>query len=81
MVPDRDLPAQIRLFLLRRRNYAGTDQKMSLLIREYLTQPFKMLILVLPSDSAEFGLTIAAIPIVFVLLILAGLAVKKEIKW
>ena len=40
-----------------------------------------MLILVLPSDSAEFGLTIAAIPIVFVLLILAGLAVKKEIKW
>ena len=40
-----------------------------------------MLILVLPSDSAEFGLTIAAIPIVLILLILAGMAVRREIKW
>ncbi|EJD05887.1 uncharacterized protein FOMMEDRAFT_145248 [Fomitiporia mediterranea MF3/22] len=41
----------------------------------------QMLIIVLPSDSAEFGLTIAAIPIVLVLLVICGIAVKREIKW
>ncbi|KAH9901321.1 hypothetical protein C8Q73DRAFT_677483 [Cubamyces lactineus] len=41
----------------------------------------QLLILVLAKNTAEFGLTIAAIPIVFVLLIGAGLAVQREIKW
>lgn len=40
----------------------------------------QLLILVLKSQSAEFGLTIAAIPIVLILLILCGLAVQREIK-
>lgn len=41
----------------------------------------QLLILVLQSNSAEFGLTIAAIPIVLLLLVFAGVAVKREIKW
>jgi len=41
----------------------------------------QLLIIVLPRDSAEFGLTIAAIPIVLLLLVLCGIAVKQEIKW
>lgn len=32
-------------------------------------------------DSAEFGVTIAAIPVVLVLLVLCGIAVQREIKW
>jgi uncharacterized membrane protein YidH (DUF202 family) len=40
----------------------------------------QLLILVLHKQSAEFGITIAAIPIVLVLLILCGLAVQREIK-
>ncbi|KAL5490355.1 hypothetical protein ACEPAI_5188 [Sanghuangporus weigelae] len=41
----------------------------------------QLLIIVLQSNSAEFGLTIAAIPIVLILLVFCGLAVKREIKW
>ncbi|KAH0583890.1 hypothetical protein H2248_009483 [Termitomyces sp. 'cryptogamus'] len=41
----------------------------------------QLLILVLQKNSAEFGVTIAAIPIVLVLLILCGVAVQREIKW
>jgi hypothetical protein len=41
----------------------------------------QLLILVLSKDSAEFGLTIAAIPIVLVLLVGCGIAVQQEIKW
>ncbi|KAI0374822.1 hypothetical protein BV20DRAFT_961008 [Pilatotrama ljubarskyi] len=41
----------------------------------------QLLIVVLQRNTAEFGLTIAAIPIVMVLLIGAGLAVQREIKW
>lgn len=41
----------------------------------------QLLILVLQSNSAEFGVTIAAIPIVLGLLVLCGLAVQREIKW
>lgn len=41
----------------------------------------QLLIIVLQSNSAEFALTIAAIPIVLVLLIFCGIAVKREIKW
>ncbi|KAF8628361.1 hypothetical protein AX15_003896 [Amanita polypyramis BW_CC] len=41
----------------------------------------QLLIVVLQRNSAEFGLTIAAIPVVLVLLILCGIAVQREIKW
>ncbi|KAI9466195.1 hypothetical protein BJY52DRAFT_1201837 [Lactarius psammicola] len=41
----------------------------------------QLLIVVLSRDSAEFGLTIAAIPVVLLLLIVCGIAVKREIKW
>lgn len=41
----------------------------------------QLLIVVLSRDSAEFGVTVAAIPVVLVLLILCGLAVQREIKW
>jgi len=40
----------------------------------------QLLILVLQRQSAEFGITIAAIPIVLVLLILCGMAVQREVK-
>ncbi|KAF8636604.1 hypothetical protein AX17_003414 [Amanita inopinata Kibby_2008] len=41
----------------------------------------QLLIIVLQRESAEFGVTIAAIPVVCILLILCGLAVQREIKW
>jgi len=41
----------------------------------------QLIIIVLSRDKAEFGLTIAAIPVVFVLLIFCGIAVAREIKW
>jgi hypothetical protein len=41
----------------------------------------QLLIVVLQRNSAEFGVTIAAIPVVLVLLILCGLAVQREVKW
>ena len=41
----------------------------------------QLLILVLQSDSAEFGITITAIPIVLLLLILCGWALQREVKW
>jgi len=41
----------------------------------------QLLIIVLQTTSAEFVITIAAIPIVLVLLVLCGVAVQREIKW
>jgi hypothetical protein len=41
----------------------------------------QLLIVVLTKSSAEFGLTVAAIPVVLLLLIACGIAVKREIKW
>ena len=41
----------------------------------------QLLILVLQTSSAEFGITVAAIPIVLVLLAFCGWAVKREVKW
>ncbi|KAL9715138.1 hypothetical protein Ac2012v2_001798 [Leucoagaricus gongylophorus] len=41
----------------------------------------QLLILVLADNEAEFGVTVAAIPVVLVLLILCGVAVQREIKW
>jgi hypothetical protein len=41
----------------------------------------KMLIVVLQTDSAEFGVTIAAVPVVIILLIFCGIAVQREVKW
>ncbi|KAF4615227.1 hypothetical protein D9613_003035 [Agrocybe pediades] len=40
----------------------------------------QLLIVVLQKNSAEFGVTIAAIPVVLLLLILCGIAVQREIK-
>lgn len=40
----------------------------------------QLLIIVLQRNSAEFGVTVAAIPVVLILLILCGLAVQREIK-
>jgi len=41
----------------------------------------QLLIIVLNHDSAEFGLTVAAIPVVLFLLAACGIAVGREIKW
>jgi len=41
----------------------------------------QLLILVIDPSSPEFGVTIAAIPIVLILLITCGIALKREIKW
>jgi len=41
----------------------------------------QLLILVIDRSSPEFALTIAAIPVVLILLITCGIAVKREIKW
>lgn len=40
----------------------------------------QLLILVLNNDTAQYAITIAAIPIVLVLLTMAGIAVAREIK-
>ncbi|KAF9005636.1 hypothetical protein BDQ17DRAFT_1353505 [Cyathus striatus] len=47
----------------------------------FLGVTMQLLIVVLKTNSAEFGVTIAAIPVVLSLLILCGLAVQREIKW
>ncbi|KAH9951337.1 hypothetical protein B0H21DRAFT_874504 [Amylocystis lapponica] len=41
----------------------------------------QLLIVVLQKNSAEFGLTITAIPVVLLLLAMTGFAVQREIKW
>ncbi|KAJ7109359.1 hypothetical protein C8R44DRAFT_802315 [Mycena epipterygia] len=41
----------------------------------------QLLIIVLARNTAEFGITVAAIPVVLVLLALCGVAVQREIKW
>jgi len=41
----------------------------------------QLLIVVLATNSAEFAITIAAIPIVLILLGFCGVAVQREIKW
>lgn len=41
----------------------------------------QLLIVVLTTNSAEFGLTIAAIPVVMFLLGACGYAVQREVKW
>ncbi|KZS89932.1 hypothetical protein SISNIDRAFT_458249 [Sistotremastrum niveocremeum HHB9708] len=41
----------------------------------------QLLVVVLNRDSAEFGVTIAAIPVVMILLVGSAIALKREIKW
>lgn len=41
----------------------------------------QLLIVVLSDDSAEFGITVAAIPCVLAALALCGYALQREIKW
>jgi hypothetical protein len=45
------------------------------------TENLQLLIVVLSKDSAEFGVTIAAIPVVLLLLAGCTRAVKHEVKW
>jgi hypothetical protein len=76
------LSPQIRLFLLRWRYHAG----MYLIpfyvnIIRSLMICCQLLIVVLATNSAEFGLTIAAIPVVLVLIAGCAYAVQREIKW
>ncbi|KAF7294949.1 SET domain-containing protein [Mycena indigotica] len=47
----------------------------------FVAVTMQLLIVVLARDTAEFGVTIAAIPVVLVLLALAAFAVQREIKW
>ena len=47
----------------------------------FVALTMQLLIVVLNKSSAEFGLTVAAIPIVLILLIACGIAVQREIKW
>lgn len=47
----------------------------------FVALTMQLLIVVLNRSSAEFGLTVAAIPVVLLLLIACGIAVKREIKW
>lgn len=53
----------------------------SLLVHTKQSSASQLLIVVLAKNTAEFGLTVAAIPIVLVLLIGCGIAVQREIKW
>jgi uncharacterized membrane protein (GlpM family) len=41
----------------------------------------QLLIIVLANDTAEFVLTIIAIPVVLILLVVCAIAVEREIKW
>jgi uncharacterized membrane protein len=41
----------------------------------------QLLIVVLRKDSAEFAVTVTAIPVVLILLVLCALALQREIKW
>ncbi|KAF8709456.1 hypothetical protein RHS03_02919, partial [Rhizoctonia solani] len=47
----------------------------------FVALTMQLLIVVLNKSSAEFGLTVAAIPVVLILLIACGIAVQREIKW
>ncbi|KAG8747402.1 hypothetical protein FRC10_001073 [Ceratobasidium sp. 414] len=47
----------------------------------FVALTMQLLIVVLNKRSTEFGLTVAAIPIVLLLLVACGIAVKREIKW
>jgi len=47
----------------------------------FVAVTMQLLIVVLSRNSAEFGITIAAIPIVLGLLMAAAMAVRREIKW
>lgn len=80
VLPDHDMPSQVRFLLL----YRGHDAGASFLGRVHFRvsyQCMKLLILVLSKNSAEFGVTVAAIPVVLALLALCGYAVQREIKW
>lgn len=79
MVPNYDMFAQVRFLLFQRSYDAGAPNGRELGHVVQLTL-FQLLIVVLQRNSAEFGVTVAAIPIVLILLILCGLAVQREVK-
>jgi hypothetical protein len=47
----------------------------------FLGVTIQLLILVLKNDTAQYAVTIAAIPVVLVLLTACGIAVAREIRW
>jgi Flp pilus assembly protein TadB len=79
VVPNHALPPQVRLFLLHRRNDAGMDVKVRNMFALLIAA--QLLIVVLSTNSAEFAVTIIAIPVVLILLGFCGIAVQREIKW
>ena len=81
ILPDHDLPLKVRFLLLHRCHYSGESAVICALAPQVSLIYIQLLIVVLQTDSAEFGLTIAAIPVVLFLLIGAGIAVQREIKW
>jgi hypothetical protein len=70
---------QVRLFLLHRRNNAGMSSLSAVTFTNGRT--LQLLIVVLQRNTAEFAITVIALPVVLILLILAGVAVQREIKW
>ena len=80
MVSDYGLPPQIRFLHLYWRNNAG--ELCRLMSNDgSITILRQLLIIVIQRNTAEFGLTIAAIPVALLLLIVCALAVRREIKW
>lgn len=80
ILPDHDLFAEVRLLLLYW-SYHASKCLCDTSRRSVTHAGFQLLILVLQTNSAEFGITVAAIPVVLFLLIGAGFAVQREIKW
>jgi len=63
--------------------FSGVTMQVCLMAKTWMCSYLillQLLIVVLQQNSAEFGVTIAAIPIVLILLILCGLAVQREVK-
>jgi hypothetical protein len=74
------MPLEVRFFRLYWCNHAGISTLVSVQI-PHLLVTIQLLIVVLNRNSAEFGVTIAAIPVVLALLAACGVALQREIKW
>jgi hypothetical protein len=81
VVPDYALSPQVRLFLFRRCNDASACALTAFMDPGPDLKRGQLLIIVLARNSAEFGVTVAAIPVVLALLALCAVAVQREIKW
>lgn len=63
--------------------FVGVTMQVNIVVLENCpgTENSQLLIVVLSRESAEFGITIAAIPVVLFLLAGCARAVKYEVKW